>query len=90
MIQTKKKPTVISYKKHEQYMDGLIRKIKDLEGKLKVSVPSEVIEALEFYGDRANYKLIKSYTHYTKVIKDGGIKARSALDAINDRWLFYN
>jgi hypothetical protein len=70
-----------------------LRKIEELEKIIESSknikelgsLPEIAIKALEYYGSKDNYRLIKSFTHYYRIIREGGKLAREALDAISNK-----
>lgn len=82
MTKPKRKSTVMSIKEHER----LMQEVRDENPVItEINIPEEVFEALEFYADKGNYRLIKSFSHYYKIIKDGGKIAQGALDALTNR-----
>lgn len=83
----KKKSTVISMKKHEEMITDLEKEIESLKTERKEvgCFPGIAIEALNYYATKDNYRLIKSFTHHYRIIREGGKLAREALNVINNK-----
>ena len=82
MTTTKSKPTVISMKIHEKIVADYEEKLKNTT--TKFVIPKILIEAINYYANKDNYRLIKSFTHHYRIVREGGKLAREVLDVISN------